>query len=62
LVAQLEEKGYAANILVVEMTEKAVWFWVQIEMFEGIEEAKKAQMNLAEGSIKSIIVKNIDPD
>jgi len=62
LVAQLKEKGYAANILSIEMAEKSAWFFVRIGTFESIEEAKKMQMDLTEDSIKSIIVKNIDPD
>jgi cell division protein FtsN len=62
MMAQLESKGYTANILRVEMAEEGAWFFVRIGIFEGIEEAKKMQMNLTEDSIKSIIVKNIDPD
>ena len=59
LVAQLKDKGYAANVLSVEMAEKGAWFFVRIGTFESIKEAKKMQMNLVEDSIKSIVVKNI---
>jgi cell division septation protein DedD len=62
LMAQFREKGYAANILRVEIADKGALFFVRIGMFEGVEEAKKMQMNLVEDSIQSIIVKNIDVD
>ena len=57
MMAQLEDKGYDANRLRVEMAEKDIWFFVRIGTFESIEEAKKMQMNLAEESIQSIVVK-----
>jgi hypothetical protein len=62
MMAQLEEKGYAANILRVEMAEKGTWFIIRIGTYKSVEEAKKMQMNLVEDSIQSIIVKNLDSD
>ncbi|MFC1877899.1 SPOR domain-containing protein, partial [Thermodesulfobacteriota bacterium] len=62
MVAQLKEKGYAADKLSVEFPEKGAWFFVRIGTFEGIQEAEKMQMILAEDGIQGIILKNTDLD
>ena len=62
MLAQLEDKGYDAHILRVEMAEKCAWFFVRIGMFKSVQEAKKMQLNLAEDKIQSIVVNNISPD